>query len=533
MNDPQSFSKRMNISNISNFSRRSILKAAAVAGASATIASQLPSTAGAANLAQDEGRKLVIGWWEDFVDLDPAQMRDSLATEMAYKIYSNLVRLKSGSTEELVPDLAESWEMSEDGLEYTFNLKQGVQWHRDFGEVTAEDVKFSLMRHKDEAVGSNFVNEASLIKDVEVVDTHTAKVLMSEPYPGFLVEFAAYRPGFIVNQKAIDEAGDRYNEQPIGSGPFVFDQWSPGQQVDLVVNEAYDGETGPFTGITYVVIPEESTLEIALETGDVDIAYILGPEIQARVSENENLNTTSTIAPRTFYLQLNSEREPFNDVRVRQALWYAIDRQTLVDAVMLGFGEVTDTLLNPHVFGRLEERAYEYDPEKAKSLLAEAGYPDGFEASFLIYPPYGLPDVAAATQQMLKEVGVEITIDQREWAQHVELRRSGTFDIALQPLLRLGPDQYVTPAMHSESIPYPNASRYSNPDMDALIEKARSTVDDEERKDVYYEIQRLAHEEAPVIPMYFPVFILASQLNIQGAVSGLLTVNVTELTLES
>jgi peptide/nickel transport system substrate-binding protein len=484
-------------------------------------------------MAQDGGQTLTIGWWEDFVSLDPPQMRDSLATELAYKIYSTLVLLKSGTTDELVPDLAESWEISEDGLTYTFNLRKGVQWHRDYGEVTAEDVKYSLMRHKDEAVGSSFVSEASLIQDVEVVDTHTARVTMSAPYPGFLVEFAAYRPGFIVHQKAIEDAGDRYNEQPVGSGPFVFDVWSPGQGVDLVVNEAYYGETGPFTNISYVVIPEESSLEVALETGQIDIAYILAPEIQSRVAVNEKLSITSTIAPRTFYLQLNSEREPFNDPLVRQALWYAIDRETLVEAVMFGFGEVTDTLLNPHVFGRLEERVYQYDPERAKELLAEAGYADGFDASFLIYGDYGLPDVAAATQQMLKEVGINIEIDLREWAQHVEVRRSGSFDIALQPLLRLGPDQYVTPTMHSASIPYPNASRYSNPDMDALIEEARSTVDDEARKEIYIEIQRMAHVEAPVIPMYFPVFILATQPHIKGAVSGLLTINVTELTLES
>lgn len=514
-------------------SRRRVLQSASAVGLSTAAVPVLNLESGIARQSGGNGDTLTIGWWEEFVSLDPAQLRDSLATEMAYKIYSNLVRLKSGTTNELVPDLAEEWEVSEDGLEYTFHLRQGAQWHGDYGEVTAADVRFSFMRHKDEAVGSSFVAEAALIQDVEVVDDYTAVVRMSEPYPGFLVEFATYRPGFIVHEQAIVDAGDRYNEQPIGSGPFAFESWSQGQSVSLVRNERFYGETGPFSRIEYVIIPEESTMEIALENGEVDIAYILDPEVQSRVAENQNLQVSSTIAPRTFYLQLNGEKEPFDDIRVRQAIWHAIDRELLVEAVMLGFGEVTDTLLNPHVFGRLDERVYNYDPDRAKELLAEAGYEDGFEASFLIYPPYGLPDVAAAVQQMLSEVGILITIDQREWAQHVEVRRAGNYDIALQPLLRLGPDQYVTPSLHSANIPYPNASRYSNPEMDALIDKARATVDDAEREQLYFDIQRLVHEEAPVIPMYFPVFLLVSQPHIQGAVSSILTVNVTELTVDA
>ena len=482
--------------------------------------------------AQANDDELRVRWWQDIVSLDPPQLRDSLATEVAYKIYSNLVRVKPGTFDEIVPDLAESWEVSPDGLVYTFHLRDDAQWHRDYGEVTAEDVRYSLLRHKDEEVGSNYQPEAEPIEDVEVVDDHTVRIVLNKPYPGLLLEFLAYRPGFIVNERAITELGDQYTEQPIGSGPFVFESWSPNERVELVRNDEYYGETGPFERVTYVIIPEDTVFEVALDRGDVDIGYFLDAEVQSRAIDNPNFETVVIPAPRTFYLNLNTEKAPFDDVRVRQALWYALDKDLIVDAVLEGQGEATDTVLNPYVFGRLDERPYTYDPEKAQELLAEAGYPDGFEATLLIYPPYGIPDMAAAMQDMWRDIGVDVEIIQREWAQHVELRRSGNFDIGLQPMLRLGPDQYITPLIHSASSPYPNASRYSNPEMDMLVEQAREEVDDEQRRELYHEIQRRAHEEVPVIPLLNPVFVLAFQPYIDNAKPGLLTINVTELEVD-
>lgn len=486
------------------------------------------SSEGSGGGGKDE---LVVGWMFDILSLDPAQMRDTLDTELGYKIYSSLACIRTGAVDELVGDLATSWEISSDGTVYTFELEPSAKWHRDYGPVTAADVKYSFMRHKDESVQSLYATEAEPIKDVQVVDDHTVEVIMEKPYPGFLLEFAAYRPGFIVNEKAIEDGGDRYNEQPIGSGPFMLEHWSPQEKVELVRNDDYYGEAGPFRKVTYMVIPQEATLEIALEKGEIDIAYFFNPETQARLTEHPMLKTASITGPRTYYLQLNLESPPLDDVRVRQALWWAIDKDALVEGVMLGQGEATDTLLNPHVFARLDERPYSYDPEKAKELLAEAGYPDGFETTLLIYDTELIPDLATAIQDMWRKIGVQAELVQREWAQHVEVRRSGNFDIGLQPQLRLGPDQYVTPLMHSSSAPYPNAARYSNPETDALIDEARVTVDDAKREALYHEIQTILHRDVPVIPLVHPVFVLAFQPNIQGAVPGLITLNVTEMSV--
>lgn len=481
--------------------------------------------------AQESDDVLHIRWHEDMENLDPPRMQDNLGTEIGYKIYDNLVTLRPGSFDEIIPGLAESWDITEDGLTYTFNLREGVQWHHGYGEVTAEDVRFSLLRHKDDDVGSVFSAEAEFIDDVEVVDEHTVRVHMERPYPGFLIEFAAYRPGFIVNEQALEDLGDRYLDQPVGSGPYVLEEWQPLDRITLTRNQDYDREVGQFERVEYIIIPDDAVFEVALQRGEVDIGYVFDPEVQQRLTEDTALDTITISAPRTIYLQLNVENDALEDVRVRKALWYALDRELLVDAILEGQGQTSDSVIAPSVFGHLDERSYEYDPERARELLAEAGYGDGLSLNLTIQPEYSIPDMAVAAQDMWRDVGIDVDVTQREWAQIVELRRGGDFDFVMGALARVGPDQFVTPFYYSEAIPYPNSSRYANPEMDELIEEARVTVDEDERREVYYEIQRLAQRDAPVIPVLNPVFVLAFQPELENVEAGALTVNVQDIEL--
>jgi peptide/nickel transport system substrate-binding protein len=474
----------------------------------------------------DEQRDhLQVGWLGDFLDLDPSQMRDTLDTELGYKIYSSLVLLETGSADALKPDLAESWEVSDDATEFSFSLVEGAQWHKGYGNVTASDVERSLMRHHDEAVATRYAAEAEPIEAVEVEDDHHLRVIMNQPYPAFLIEFCAYRPGFIVNQEAMDERGDRYGEDPVGSGPYYLDNWSPNDRTEIVRFDDYYGEAPFFRTITYSIIPQETTQEIALERGEIEIGYFMTPEVQNRIINHDHLEVDVITGPRTWYLQMNQEREPWNDVRVRQALWYAIDKDSLVNDVLNGQGTPTDTLLNPFVFGRLDERVYDYDPDRARELLAEAGYPDGFDFDFLNYEGGLNDDLSVALQAMWQMVGLNGNIQIYEWAQQVEIRREGNYDVALQPQLRLGPDQYFSPLMHSANIPYPNASRHSDPEADELIEAARREADDDRREELYHDLQRMLHETVPVIPLFHPVFVLGYQPYITNARAGNITLN--------
>jgi peptide/nickel transport system substrate-binding protein len=500
-------------------------------GSASTTTASPASTAGTSG-ASGTKSVLKIGWGEDFLSLDPSQMRETMATELGYKIYSSLVLVKSGSPGEFVGDLATKWDISPDGMEFTFNLQPNAKWHKDYGDVTAEDVKYSFMRHKDEAVASHFEAEAGPIKDVEVVDPHTAKVVMSQAYPAFFTEFAAYRPGFIVNKKAIDEFGKDYSSKPIGSGPFVFTNWSPKEKVQLTRFADFYGNAGVFETVEYNIISEEATREIALEHGDIDICYLTDPSTQSKAESDKDLNIAKAPGPRTYYIQLNNEKKPFDDVRVRQALWFAIDRNAITKGVLKGQADPAYSLLNSYCFGQVTTEFNPYDPDKAKSLLEEAGVKPGVQTSMLIEGDDSIAsDMGAAIQAMWKEIGVEAKLELVEWASHVEKRKAGNFDLGLQPQLRLGSDQYFGELVASSSIPYPNCSRFKDDEMDNLIETARVTPDDEQRKKMYEDLQKLTADKVPVIPIIHPSFMVASQGTIHGAVVGLVTINVTELTV--
>lgn len=482
-------------------------------------------------LAQSGGDVLRIRWYEDMDNLDPVRLQDSLGNELATHIYDRLVRPAPGSFDTLAPDLAERWEVSDDGLVYTFYLRPGARWQRGYGPVTAEDVRYSLMRHKDPAVGSVYATAAEPIQDVVVVDDHTVQVIMSQPYPGFLLEFAAYRPGFIVHQAAIEAFGDRYMDQPVGSGAYQLSQWSPLDRVVLTAHPEYDGTPPQFGTLEYLIIPDDNVFEIALQNGEVDIGYIFDPQVQQRAMASTRYATLSMSAPRVIYISANLETPGLDDVRVRQALWYAIDRDLLVDAINLGQATVTDTVLNPTVFGYLADRAYDYDVDKAKELMAAAGHADGLSLRLLIQGNYQIPAMAQAIQDMWREIGVEVEITLREFAQIVEIRRAGDFDLVMGALARTGPDQYMTPFFDSAAIPYPNSSRYANPAMDELIYAARVTVDDDARRDLYFEAQRIAQVDAPVIPILNPVFVLAHRSDLQNVTLNLLTIDAESFTV--
>lgn len=475
-----------------------------------------------------DGGTLIVGWDQDILDMDPANMGDALATEVSTKIYSRLVRWETQDFSSFVGDLAESWEVSDDGLEWTFALRENAQWHKGYGEVNAEDVRFSYLRHLDEEVGSRFVAEASPIQDVVADDTYTVRVVLNDPYPDFFPQFVAYRPGFIVNQRALEELGDRYSEEPIGSGPFIFDSWSPEDRIELMRNNAFYGGAAPFSEIHYLIIREPATKEIALERGEIDICYFFEPEIQKRMLEHEEINVDTVVGPRTFYIRINVERPPLDDVRVRQALWYGLDKQLLVDTVLEGFATPTDTLFNPHVFAPLEETIYSYDPERARELLAEAGHSDGIKLKLSTYPPYDQAAQATAMQAMWREIGIDVEIEVLEFAILSEQRDQGNFDLDYGPTLRLGADQYAV-LLHSQYIPSANDSRYRNPEVDALIDQARVEPDEEKRRELYYEIQRILQRDAPYIPVMNPHFMLAFRPDIQGARADLLLINAMEM----
>ncbi len=469
-------------------------------------------------LAQSTCQELTFRSQLDVLELDPANLRTTLDDALAREIYSGLVRYAGNSFAEVEPDLATEWTISEDGTVYTFTLRQGVQWHHGFGEVTANDVKFSFDRLKDPEVASLHAADAAIIDQVEVVDDYTVRITLTQRFPAFLTEFLAYRPGYVVSEAAVGERGALFATNPVGSGPFVWTEWVQNSHIVLRANDDYWLDTGRLCTVRVVIIPEDSLFEIALEAGQVDIGYVINAEVQQSLMANQNLKVVTAPAPQTMFLQLNSDFEPLSDPRVRQALWYAIDKDALVAFVLNGLGQPSDTMVNPYVFGFLDEQAYAYDPDRARQLLAEAGYPNGFSATIMVRPHQNEAQQGTALQAMWRQVGVNVDIvGPLENAQAFERYRNGEFEIGTLAFMRLGPDQIFRPLLHSSSIPFLNSSRYSNPEMDRMIDEAQSEMDEAARWGLYEEIQRLVHADAPLIPLYQPLLVLAMRPNIEGA----------------
>ncbi len=486
---------------------------------------------GSGSPAQAAMGQLNVRMVDDINDLDPARIRTTEDQSIGFSIYSRLVKYSLGKFAAVEPDLAERWEISNDGKVYTFFLRKGVKWQRGYGEVTADDVKFSLDRLTDTKTGSLYLNQASVIDRVQVVNKYEVRVSLKRSYSGFLVEFLAYRPGFIVNAKAMRDFGNRYTANAVGSGPFIFDRWEPGARVVLKANPDFSyGPKPKMVQVNLAVMKEDPLFEISLQKGDIDIGYMIDPDIQERIIKSKDIRTIFRPAPQTMYVMINTMVKPWNDVRVRKALWYATDRQGIIDGVFHGLAQISDTLLNPYVFGYVGKTMYRYDLNQARMLLQEAGYPNGFETEFFYYQPEGWPKQAPALQGVWKRVGIAVTLRQFEVAQLYERYRQKAFSLGGNAVMRVGPDQIFSILLHSASIPFPNAMQYANPEVDSLIDGARAELNDSKRAEMYRRIQEKVWEDIPVIPLYQPKLVLAMRPAVKGAViPGLQAFNLADI----
>lgn len=462
-------------------------------------------------------RVLTVGSQNDGNSLDPSNL-GPMETDISYKIYSSLIRRVPGTLDEYVGDLAESWEASPDGLTYTFHLRRGVQWQRGYGEVTAEDVKFSFERLKDPELASELLSEAERIAEIRVPDPYTVEIELAAPWPDFFVQFLTYRGGFIVNEQALEDFGATYTANAVGSGAYTLTTWSPREQVVLERNPDYYGEQPYFDVIRYAIILEESVMEVALERGEIDIFYAADPIVALSLLENPNIKTERFVAERMFTLYFNTERPPFDDVRVRRAFWYALDKEELVEVGFQGLARPSDTLLGAHVPGNLQESPYTYDPEQALALLEEAGF--DFNKTYLFPMDDRSVLVSPIMQAQWARIGIRTDTPMFERLQHLDEMEAGRFDIGVRTVSRNTADQVFTWYLEESNIPYPAASRYRNPELQDLLNRLRVAPDPEQATNLAHEIQRLVHAEAPVIPLAQVEWVLAMRNDIEGAHPG-------------
>lgn len=445
----------------------------------------------------------VIGDYSPVTTLDPAASLVSQNIMFARNLFQGLLRYKFNSTE-LEGDLAESWTVSKDGLVYTFKLRDNINFHKGFGKVTAHDVKFSFDRVIDPETRSPLRAEVASVKEVKVIYELTVEISLKARDAVFLQKCARPRPVAIVSKKGVEKYGKDFARNPIGSGPFVFQSMSR-EQIVLTANQEYWEGPPKIDKVIYKTIPDMDTLIMVMEKGDIHTTQILPREkvildrLKAAGCETRALNRGAW-----HHLKLNPDFKPFADVRVRRAIAHAIDRDEILQHVLSGMAQKLDSLVPKEYFGHTEEglRRYEYDPKKAKELLAEAGYPNGFEVTHDTFTSPSYLPVATAIQGQLEKVGIKLNLvvtDQPTWMKKVT---SATTQMTLYLPVRV-PDADIPLVNFFHSAGFPpgaNVMRYNN--LDREIDEARGEVDKTKRQKMYHAIQKRLMEDLPAIPLF-------------------------------
>lgn len=475
-----------------------------------------------------DAQTLVYGRGSDSLTLDPAMATSSEDFKIGDWVFDGLVQF-DGATTKIAPGLAESWERSEDGLIWTFHLRQGVTFH-DGTPFTAEAVKVSFERQFMEdnpSYSARFVRwsgKLGAMTKVEIVDDYTVNLHFDLPQPALLYNLAIY-PAYIASPTAIAEDPEGMIENPVGTGPFKFVRWEKNDLIELVRNDDYWGKVPEFDRLIVRVIPENDVRLLALQKGEIQLTDDV-PFNRIKDLQTDRSVEVQTVGAVGFSsVILNVESEPLNDIRVRKAIQMAINRERLFAVTFFGLGQMGQQPMPPGEIGHSDTiTTYDYDPEAAKALLAEAGYPDGFELEFLAFNnprPY-LPsptDGVAIVQADLAAVGIKANVSMATWSDWISRRRAGDYQITLGgwTASTVDPEGVVYPVFHSAFINRDNSTRIANPELDEVLEKARATYDDEERNALYQRAADILSEEAVMAFLVHPVYSLGLSSKVKGA----------------
>lgn len=463
--------------------------------------------AGQAVAQQDGGRLDIVvqpeppGLMLGLVQNGPTQL-------VAGDIYEGLLRYNTDLDPQ--PGLAESWDISDDGLTYTFKLHDGVTWH-DGEPFTAEDVVFSadvFLRETHARLRASL----AYVDSIEAVDDLTVVFTLKEPFGPFISVFEVGTMPMVPKHiyEGTDYATNEANATPIGTGPFKFVEWVKGSHIQLVKNDDYYVEGLPHLDeVFYRVIPDAASRAVAFETGEVDV--LPGGSVEnwdvPRLTEMEGVCSTGKgwefFAPHAW-MWLNNREGPTADVRFRQAIMYAIDREFVKDVVWNGFGTVpTGPVSTKTNFYSDDVTQYDYDPAKAKELLAEMGY-DG-ETVRVLPLPYGetWQRWAEAVRQNLSEVGISVDIDSADVAGWNEKTSQWDYDMAFTYLYQygdpaLGVSRNYVASNIAKGSPWNNVEGYENPELDAKWDAAAVSPNPDERATIYAEIQKEIVDDVPV-----------------------------------
>jgi len=446
--------------------------------------------------------------------LDPGETESAITPfKVLYAIHDALVKpMPAGQT---TPSLAESWTMSPDGLSYTFLLRQNIKFHNG-DPVTPDDVKFSFERYNGGA--AKLLKEK--VKEVQIVDARRVKFVLREAWPDFMTFYGttATGAGWIVPRKYVEKVGvEGFRKAPIGAGPYRFVSSTPGIEIVLEAFEGYWRKTPSVKRLVFKSVPDETTRAAALKRGEADVVYFLGGPVAEDVQKTPGLKLTAVRTNTVFFLDFTEQwdpKSPWHDRRVRLAASVAIDRKTLNEAEQLGFAGITGNIVPRHMEFALPIDPHPYDPKRAKQLLVEAGYPNGFDAGDLTpNPPYF--SMAEAIAGNLGAIGIRTRVRTMERAAF--LATWGEKKIRGIVLGAQGAGGNAATRIEGLAT---KEGRYAYgvlPEVEDLFQRQARELDRKKREELLHQIQKILHERVVFAPIWENGFIRAFGPRVQEA----------------
>ncbi|MCP3772724.1 glutathione ABC transporter substrate-binding protein [Paenibacillus sp. MZ04-78.2] len=488
-----------------------VLAGAMFAGCSGGAGKSQPQGAAEQPTAKKEGNGITIAVNANFVTLDPHNAADTLSISGYRTMYQGLLGFDQDM--KVVPVLAESYEVSPDAKVYTFKLKENIKFH-DGTPFNAEAVKINLDRVKNKDNNLKMARSFATVEKTEVVDAKTVKITLSQPYSAILNKLAML---MIISPQALEKHGKDIGQHPVGTGPFKYKEWVQGDRMTIEKNADYWEKGLPKVDtVTFKPVPENGSRVAMLKTGEADFVYPLPTEQVEQVNGKNGIAVDKTPSTIARYITMNMTKKPFDDIRVRQAINFAINKDAYIKVVKSGFAEKLDSTMSSKTQFYAKQTPYDGNVEKAKALLKEAGLENGFKAEI-----WGSSDSETVkgmqfVQQQLAAVGITLDVKQME-----EGTLSNEINSAKTPQESKVQMWYVSwspssadadaatrPLFASEMFP-PNGANtayYKNDKVDELIAKANKLSNADEQKAVYADIQAQIYKDAPW------VFLAADQI---------------------
>lgn len=485
-------------------------------------------------LSSQKNKKLIIARASDSISLDPAITTDMESFKVCVNIYDTLVKYKKNGNE-IVSSLAESWKTSEDGLTWVFKLRKNIEF-QDGTDFNAHAVQFNFERWMNTDnpyhIGSfsywsyNFGQFPGLIKSVTALSDYSIEIVLNEPYSPFLSTLTM--PAFgIASPDSIMKYNESFKEHPVGTGPFEFEYWDKGNEIRLKKNYNYWGNITKIDGVVFKVVESSDNRLKLLEQGKVDIADNLTPNEVDRINDNVDLDLYLKPFFNIGYLAMNNQQEPFDNKDVREAVGHLIDKDKMVKHVFRDFARPANSFVPPIIWAYNEDiKSLDYNIDKAKELLKEAGYEDGFDTTLWVMeaPRAYFPDtikIAKFIQESLLRANIRVEVVTYSWDEYIEKIKEGKHDLALIGWTgdHIDPDNFLYTFFSSDNRKTgltSNYSFYKNEEVDKMLKQARQATDREFRKNIYRSLQKTINRDTPAIPLVHTMPIMGASKKVKG-----------------